>query len=386
MTKIDEKIDIKKKYNLPSEVLFCKKCVISNQRPRIVFDDKGICNACRYFEYKKKIDWESRENELIKILDKHRSSNNSYDCIVPSSGGKDSATVAHKLKHKYNMNPLTVTWSPLMYTDIGWKNLKNFNDSGFDIILGMPKGDVSKKLCKDALIEMGDPFQGFIYGQVLFPINIAVKYGISLIFRGENAEAEYGGLQSFWDKRSINSSEIKQTYFSKYEVNFWLNKGYTESDLSMYFPPEEKKIEEVNVESFFFGYFADWSNHSNFYYASENTGFKPNTRRTEGTYTKYSSIDDKIDPFHHYFALLKFGHGRCTSNAAREVREGFITREEAVSLVRQFDNEFPKLSFQDFLKFTNLTVDEYSKIEDKWRNENLWTKAGNKWEKKFPVK
>ena len=284
------------------------------------------------------------------------------------------------------MNPLTVTWSPLIYTDIGWKNLKSFNDSGFDVILGMPKGDVSKRLCRDALIEMGDPFQGFIYGQVLFPINIALKYGISLIFRGENAEAEYGGLQNFWDKRSINSSEIKQTYFSKYEVNFWLNKGYTERDLSMYFPPDEKKIEEVNVESFFFGYFNDWSNHSNFYYASENTGFKPNTRRTEGTYTKYSSIDDRIDPFHHYFALLKFGHGRCTSNAAREVREGFITREEAVSLVGQFDNEFPERSFQDFLKFTNLSLEEYSKIEDKWRNEKLWIKNGNKWEKKYPIK
>ena len=386
MTKIYEKIDINKKYDLPSKVIFCKRCVISNQRPRIVFDSEGVCNACRYFEYKKTIDWEKRENELIKILDKHRSSDHSYDCIVPSSGGKDSATVAHKLKHEYNMNPLTVTWSPLMYTDIGWKNLKNFNDSGFDIILGMPKGDISKKLCRDALIEMGDPFQGFIYGQVLFPVNIAVKYGISLIFRGENAEAEYGGLQSFWDKRSINSSEMKKTYFSKYEVNFWLERGYMERDLNMYFPPDEKKIEELNVESFFYGYFKNWSNHSNFYYASENTGFKPNTKRTEGTYTKYSSIDDRIDPFHHYFALLKFGHGRCTSNAAREVREGFITREEAISLVEQFDNEFPEASFQDFLKFTNLSIEEYSKIEDKWRNEKLWIKKGNKWEKKYPVK
>ena len=179
---------------------------------------------------------------------------------------------------------------------------------------------------------------------------------------------------------------MKKTYFSKYEVNFWLERGYMERDLNMYFPPDEKKIEELNVESFFYGYFKNWSNHSNFYYASENTGFKPNTKRTEGTYTKYSSIDDRIDPFHHYFALLKFGHGRCTSNAAREVREGFITREEAISLVEQFDNEFPEASFQDFLKFTNLSIEEYSEIEDKWRNKKLWIKKGNKWEKKYPVK
>ena len=139
-----KKIDIAKKYNLPKEVVFCKKCVISNQRPRIVFDKEGVCSACRYFEFKEKIDFNKREKELIELLDKHRSKSGEYDCVVPSSGGKDSAYVAHELKHKYGMNPLTVTWSPLRYTDIGWKNINSFNDSGFDIILGMPKGDVKK--------------------------------------------------------------------------------------------------------------------------------------------------------------------------------------------------------------------------------------------------
>ena len=379
MTKIYEKIDINKKYDLPSKVIFCKRCVISNQRPRIVFDSEGVCNACRYFEYKKTIDWEKRENELIKILDKHRSSDHSYDCIVPSSGGKDSATVAHKLKHEYNMNPLTVTWSPLMYTDIGWKNLKNFNDSGFDIILGMPKGDISKKLCRDALIEMGDPFQGFIYGQVLFPVNIAVKYGISLIFRGENAEAEYGGLQSFWDKRSINSSEMKKTYFSKYEVNFWLERGYMERDLNMYFPPDEKKIEELNVESFFYGYFKNWSNHSNFYYASENTGFKPNTKRTEGTYTKYQSLDDKIDGFFHYTSYVKFGFGRAMSDSCEEVRHGHITKDEGKALIKKFDGEYPQRYENEFYDYISMKKEEFLELCDKFRPDHIWQKKSNQW-------
>ena len=162
------KIDVNKKYNLPKKVIFCKKCVISNQRPRIEFDEEGICNGCRYFGYKKKIDWEKREIELKKLLDKHRSNNENYDCVVPSSGGKDSAYVAHELKHKYGMNPLTVTWAPLRYTEIGWKNLTNFNDHGFDIILGMAQGDVRRRLCKESAIELGDPFQPFIYGQVLY--------------------------------------------------------------------------------------------------------------------------------------------------------------------------------------------------------------------------
>ena len=134
------KVDLNKKYNLPEKVIFCKRCVISNQRPRIEFDEEGVCNACRYFDYKKNINWKEREKKLIKLLDLHRSKKGEYDCVVPSSGGKDSAYVAHELKSKYGMNPLTVTWSPLEYTDIGFKNLNSFNNKGFDIILGMANG------------------------------------------------------------------------------------------------------------------------------------------------------------------------------------------------------------------------------------------------------
>ena len=112
-------------HQIPKEVKWCKKCVISNQRPRIIFDENGICSGCKNNENKKLIDWTKREKELIELLDKHRSKNGDFDVIVPSSGGKDSGYVAHQLKHKYNMNPLTVTWSPLAYTNIGMQNLQS---------------------------------------------------------------------------------------------------------------------------------------------------------------------------------------------------------------------------------------------------------------------
>lgn len=379
-------IDIKKKYNLPDVVQFCKKCVISNQRPRIVFDDEGICSACRYFEYKLNIDWQKREQELLILLDKHRSNNETYDCVIPSSGGKDSAFVAHELKTKYGMNPLTVTWSPLKYTDIGWKNLNSFNNSGFDVILGMPQGNTKRKLCREALIEMGDPFQGFIYGQVLFPVTIAIRFNIKLIFRGENAEAEYGGSPESWNRKFLTLNDFNKIYFSNYDLDFWLKRGFSRKDLSFFYPPNTGEIKNKVCDSYFYGYFRNWSNHSNFYYASKNTGFEPNNRRTEGTYTKYSSIDDKLDTFHHWFALLKFGHGRCTSNAAREVREGYITRDEAIALVKKYDCEFPNLYFREFLEFVNLSENEFFLIADKWRNKNLWIMKGNDWIKKYPVR
>src|SRR3989338_6040052 len=115
------KVTVDKQFEtVPDEITFCSRCVISNQRPRTVFDAEGVCSACRYAEKKFAggIDWVKREKELIKLLDKHRSKDGSWDVVVPSSGGKDSGLVAHQLK-EYGMHPLTATWAPFIYTKIG---------------------------------------------------------------------------------------------------------------------------------------------------------------------------------------------------------------------------------------------------------------------------
>ena len=158
-------------YNLPKEIKFCKLCTVSNQRPRITFDANGVCSACAFSEIKKNgIDWRKRENELEELCDKFRKDNGEYDVIVPCSGGKDGSFVAHQLKYKYGMNPLTVTWAPLKASEIGRKNLDAFIKSGFNHILGTPDPIVTKKLTQLSLRQLGDPFQPFIYGQTNFPL------------------------------------------------------------------------------------------------------------------------------------------------------------------------------------------------------------------------
>jgi N-acetyl sugar amidotransferase len=193
-------------YGLPQNVKFCKKCVMSNQRPvsaiefkhtrnskktTLNFDEEGVCDACRTSETKEKIDWEKREKELLELLDKYRRSDGNYDCLVPGSGGKDSAFQAHVLKYKYGMNPLTVTWPPILYTDYGYKNWKNWIDTGFDNISFNRNGKTMKLLTKLSIENLFHPFQTFILGQKNLAPKIASKYGITLIFYGEN-EAEYG--------------------------------------------------------------------------------------------------------------------------------------------------------------------------------------------------
>ena len=154
-----KKRDVIKLYNLPEDVVFCKRCTVSNQRPRITFDENGVCSACLFSDYKKATDWDAREKELLELLDRHRRNDGSYDVIVPSSGGKDSGYIAHVLKYKYGMNPLTVTWAPLIYTDIGKKNFESLIHSGLDNILGTVNTKISRILAKSAFIGDCPPVQ-----------------------------------------------------------------------------------------------------------------------------------------------------------------------------------------------------------------------------------
>ena len=382
-----KKHNVQEKYNLPSEVRFCKKCVISNQRPRIKFDSNGVCNACNYAERKKsEIDWKLREEELWGLLSKYRRSDGKFDVIVPSSGGKDSVFVAHQLKFKYDMNPLTVTWAPHIYTDIGWKNFQAQIHAGLPNILGTPDGQVHRRLTKDCLIEMGEPFQPFIYGQVSFPLQMALAYDIPLIMDGENGEVEYGGDDSSNEKGFTLEDEIKY-WFSSFPIDYWLEKGYTRKELNIYFPPDIEKVVKAKINRQFFSYYHNWDPQENYYYASENTCFKANPDgRSEGTYSKYASLDDKIDGFHYYLMFAKFGICRATSDAAHEIREGHLTREEGISLVRKFDGEFPKKYFQDFLDYCDITEDVFWNIVDSWRAEHLWKKEGDNWKIKEQIK
>ncbi|MBI5247330.1 MAG: N-acetyl sugar amidotransferase [Elusimicrobia bacterium] len=377
------------KHKLPLNVVYCTRCVISNQRPRIEFDAEGVCNACRFAEMKKNaIDWNVREKELLKLLDEHRSKDGSWDVIVPASGGKDSTFTAHQLKHKYGMHPLSVTWAPHIYTEVGWRNLQNFiHKGGIDNILGTPNGKVHRELTRLAFEHLGDPFQPFIYGQKAFPMQIAAKYKIPLIMYGEDGEVEYGG-----DKKAIGrcghdaSGDLLNHYFSGIGPLYWTKHGIRAEDLHPYLPPTQEEAQKVGLKIRFLGYYKKWVPQENYYYAVENAGFCANPDgRSEGTYSKYASLDDRTDGFHYYLAFIKFGIGRATSDAAHEIRDGHIDREEAVRLVHRYDGEFPMKHYQEFLEYTGLTEKRFHEVIDSYRPPHLWEKTDKGWKLKHQV-
>lgn len=394
-------------YGLPEEVKFCKKCVISNQRPRstiefknkadekkevIDFDDEGVCSACRYQEEKESgIDWKEREETLWKLLDKFRSKDGSYDVIVPGSGGKDSAFTSHILKYKYGMNPLTVTWAPHSYTDIGWKNFTNWmHVGGLDNILYTPNGKLHRLLTKYAFHNLLHPFQPFIIGQRIIGPAMAAKFGVKLVMYGEN-QAEYGNKVDENNIPTMNYNffsveEPKEIKFGGISIDELIKKhDLALGDFAPYIPPKPEFLQEKGVEVHYLGYYERWDPQECYYYAVENTGFEANTERTEGSYSKYSSIDDKIDPFHYFTTLIKFGIGRATYDAAQEVRNEKITKEEAVILVSKYDQEFPFKYFKEFLEYIDTSEEEFNEIIDKFRSPHLWGKDNNKWKLRHTV-
>jgi len=382
-------------FGLPENVVFCNRCVISNQRPSstvefkhtskskketIAIDENGICDACKTADVKEQINWEVREKELIDLLDRYRRTDGGYDCLVPGSGGKDSAYQAHVLKYKYNMNPLTVTWPPICYTEYGYNNWKKWIDiGGFDNISFTRNGEVMKLLTKLSIENLFHPFQTFILGQKNIGPKLAAKYDIPLVFYGEN-EAEYGNpiadnLTSIRDKSFHSFKSIDDVYLGgvsigelreKYEVRL--------SDLMSFLPLTNQELVGKNIEVHYLGYYLKWTPQESYYYAVENTGFEARPFRTQGTYSKYNSIDDKIDDLHYYTTYIKFGIGRATYDASQEIRNNHLTREEGLALVKKFDGEFPDRYFDEVMEYIGMEPSDFMDLCDKFRSPHLWDK------------
>lgn len=392
-----------KKYFLNKDVIFCKKCVESNQRfvgsipffdtkestKQLTIFEEGICGACRYFETKNKIDWNERERELRDILNSNRKNNGDYDVIIPGSGGKDSIYLSHILKFKYKMHPLTVTWAPHIYTDIGWHNFRAWQKIGFDNELHTPNPRVHQKLTYLAFKNLLHPFQPFAIGQHNLAPKLAIEKKINLIIYGDAVfERGVGGnINAISGKKNkaLFSNDNDDMYFGGVHLSELKKFGISRSDLKSYLPIKKKILDNYPLTVLDLPYYLNYNPQDNFYFASQNSEFKVNPYRSEGTYTKYSSLDDKLDNLHFYTWYIKTGRGRATEDAALEVRNKIITRDEAVSLVKKYDGEFPKKYFKDILEYLNIEEKEFYEIIDRFRSPNIWEKINGNWQLKYAV-
>jgi N-acetyl sugar amidotransferase len=407
---------LKALYGLPENVTYCRQCVISNQRPSstvefknkpdskkvaIQFDEDDVCDACKVAEKKQQdVDWDEREKKLKDLCDKYRRNDGEYDCLVPGSGGKDSVYAALKLKYEYGMHPLTVTWAPHIYTDWGRRNHLNWIHGGFDNFLITPNGRIHRLLTRLAVENLFHPFQPFIFGQKQLAPVLAKRFNIPLVFYGEN-EAEYGNPAA-----DMNSPVRDTGYFSSNDDNIFLsgisisdlkaNFGLDDNDLKLYRPLNQNELDGFDLDVHYLGYYLKWHPQTCYYLASEKCGFEASPERTPGTYSKYNSIDDKVDDLHYFTTYIKFGIGRASYDAAQEVRSGDLEREEAVYLVKRFDGEFPQRFADELFNYLSIPESEYPvasrmfeqpdmdfdyfmHLADRFRSPHLWSYKDGNW-------
>ena len=404
-------------YGLPREVRFCKECVMSNQKPNscyefehtidskkntMVIQEDGVCDACHACHNKvDQIDWKAREEQLRELCDRYRKTDGSYDCLVPGSGGKDSFYAAHLLKYKYGMHPLTVTWAPHIYTSWGFQNFEAWIHAGFDNYLCTPNGITNRLLTRLATENLFHPFQPFILGQKQLAPKMAAKFGIPLVFYGEN-EAEFGNPiadndSALRDERFFATNDMDHIYLGgvslrQLEEDF----GVDKADLSIYLPCETSDVKKNGIEVHYMGYYEKWHPQGAYYYSVEHGGFIPSPERTAGTYSKYNSIDDKVDDFFYYTTYIKYGIGRCTYDAAQEIRNNEIDLEEAKLLCKKFDGEFPMRFAQEFFDYISvddkkfgkasgcfeqprMDMDYFMHLADRFRSPHLWQYENGVW-------
>ena len=367
-----------------TDIKFCNKCLTPNSRPRVVFDKQNICNACHNAEKKKKIDWKKREREFLKIIDqikKDKKKNQYYDCIVPWSGGKDSSSIAIKLK-KYGLKPLLVTFSPLIINEIGNYNREILLKKGFDGLFFRPDQKVAKRLSQRFFIERGNPKIAWDAGVMSIPVKMAINFNIPYIFYAEHGDSEYGGLVLKEESKKLRETEeVIEHIIGDYPQN-WVSKDINIKDLYPYIYPDQKSLEKNKIKAFYFSYFFKWSMFENFeYIKKELPEFKINSKgRTSGTFTNFDSLDDKIDDLYYYMQFIKFGFGRAIRDASRHIQNNIFTREEGLDLAKKYDGEFPKENLNLVLEYLDISESSFYEIINKHRNEEVWRKKNNDWE------
>tara|TARA_B100000035_G_scaffold227916_1_gene196218 strand:- start:1144 stop:2262 length:1119 start_codon:yes stop_codon:yes gene_type:complete len=366
---------------LRNTVDYCKTCLTPNSRPRTVFNSNGICNACVNALEKKKVDWESRRKLFQETIKPFKSNPSGYDCIVPWSGGKDSSYIAYRLKYEFGLNPLLVTVAPLIPTETGIHNRNEILNLGFDHLYVKPNEIISRSLSQRFFKERGNPKMHWDAAVSCAPMQVALNYKINLIFYAEHGDSEYGGRVLSEDSKKIRDlTEVLENCIGDDPSN-WISDKISLKDLQPYLYPNNEMLLQSKITALYFSYFFYWDVVKNYEFIKTKIKFKlAEQNRTLGTFTNFDSLDDKIDDLYYYMQFIKFGFGRCVRDASRHIQNKYISRDEAIKLVKKYDGEFPSRYFRECLDYLELTEDEFYKIVDLHRNSEIWHKEKNNWE------
>lgn len=356
---------------------YCKRCVMPDSKPDLHLDEEGICNACRSYEKRGTIDWDSRRSQLLQLIEKYRKPNGSnWDCIVPVSGGKDSTYQVVRML-QLGLNPLCVTSSTCDLSFLGRRNIENLKHLGVDYVEMSPNPLIRAKLNKIGLKQVGDISWPEHVGIFTIPVRAAVQFNVSLIVWGENSQNEYGGPAAAAENNVLNRKWLEEFggLLGMRVSDLIGMDGIESKHLIPYTYPSDDDLARVGVTGLFLGHYIPWDGLSNALIAQAN-GFSSYEKVVEGSMVNYENLDNHQTGIHDYFKFLKFGFGRATDLACMHIRRGRLTRQDGLEAVKRLDGNFPSeylgKSLHEILRPLEMTVDEFTAICDKFTNKKIF--------------
>lgn len=360
---------------------YCKKCVMPDTKPDLHLDGEGVCNACRSYEQRQEVDWNSRYQELLNLLEKYRRPDGSnWDCIVPVSGGKDSTYQVVRML-QLGLNPLCVTSTTCDLSELGRQNIENLKRLGVDYIEVSPNPRVRAKLNRLGLTLVGDISWPEHVGIFTIPVRAAVQFNVPLIVWGENSQNEYGGPAAAAQNNILTRRWLEEFggLLGMRVSDLIGQEGIEAKHLIHYTYPSDEELQRVGVTGLFLGHYLPWDGLSNTLIAQAN-GFRTYDRVVEGSMVNYENLDNHQTGIHDYFKFLKLGFGRATDLACLHIRRGRLTRQDGLEAVRRLDGRFPWTylgkPLEDILQPLDMSVDEFIKICDKFTNKKIFRRDG----------
>ncbi|WP_354634702.1 N-acetyl sugar amidotransferase [Planktothricoides raciborskii] len=358
-------------------IRYCNRCVMPETKPDLFIDAEGVCSACRNIEKRQAVDWESRKQQLVKVLDRYGSKDGSnYDCIVPVSGGKDSHFQVIRML-ELGMNPLCVTSTTDKLSDIGRRNIENLKNLGVDYLEVTVNPVVRRKINKLVLTQIGDIFWPEHVVIFTIPVRVAVQFNIPLIIWGENPQNEYGGPASATENNTLTRRWLEEFggLLGLRVSDLIGQEGIERKHLIQYSYPSDEELQRVGVTGLFLGYYLPWDGYQNALYAQAH-GFQTYHKPVEGSLVNYENLDNYQTGIHDYFKFLKYGFGRATDLACLHIRRGRLSREDAIKLVKMHDGKFPWVylgcPIEEILKDMDMTLEEFIQICDRFTNKKLF--------------
>lgn len=359
-----------------TDMIRCKLCLYPQGKPDLAFDAEGVCSACRNYANRPQIDWEQREAELVAILDlSRREARGPYDCIVPSSGGKDSHYQVLKLI-ELGARPLVVTASTCLLTPVGRLNIENLKRYATTIEVS-PQRRVRRQLCRLGLELVGDiswPEHATIF---TVPLRMAKAMGIPLVFYGENPQAEYGGPIGAEQARGMTERWVSEFggFLGLRANDFIGREGITEADMAPYQPLQDF----AGLEVYFLGQFLPWDSRENAHAASAAGFYAPVPPPCDASLWNFENLDNAMTGLHDHGMYRKYGYGRFAAQASHDIRRGEMTREKALQRARWAEGRFPEkyanVLLREVLECVKMTREQLFAALDAHTNWDLFARV-----------